>query len=161
VTFNHGVEGSSPSALTMKSRTEVNFGESGKLPVWALCWQNDYRGRHAKLDGRHVDNRMNINRTELNVTEETVYDLTKPHLDGLGSIAVLKEEGDRIRLDVIPPKHVQRTFTALEEICDEATNAISRALLRVSPLIGPLAKRQPCESDFPSCYRQRFWRLQS
>jgi hypothetical protein len=43
VTFNHGVEGSSPSALTKKINNlsaQLTIQESS---VWALCWQIDCR----------------------------------------------------------------------------------------------------------------------
>jgi hypothetical protein len=68
---------------------------------------------------------MNIYRTQLNATEQKVYDLIEPHLDGLGSIVVLKEDNDRIRLDVISPNHFQQTAAALEEACGEAAKATS------------------------------------
>src|SRR6202166_3137322 len=43
VTFNHGVEGSSPSALTKQSSTSCISGDLAKSLVWALCGQNDCR----------------------------------------------------------------------------------------------------------------------
>jgi hypothetical protein len=42
VTFNHGVEGSSPSALTNKIGRFLNFLRFAKPAVWALCWQTRY-----------------------------------------------------------------------------------------------------------------------
>jgi len=43
VTFNHGVEGLSPSALSNRIRHYLNFGAFDASPVWALCWQNTCR----------------------------------------------------------------------------------------------------------------------
>jgi hypothetical protein len=39
VTFNHGIEGSSPSALINEIRHNLNFPDFPKIPVWALCGQ--------------------------------------------------------------------------------------------------------------------------
>jgi hypothetical protein len=74
---------------------------------------------------------MSINRPEFNATGQRVCDLVKPNLDGRGSIVVSTEEGDRIRLDVISPDHLQRTAAALEAIYDEVTKATSKAIMRI------------------------------
>jgi hypothetical protein len=50
VTFNHGVEGSSPSALTNKNGRFLNFCPFPLPPVWALCWQIDCRTFPGHLD---------------------------------------------------------------------------------------------------------------
>ncbi len=42
MTFNHGVEGSSPSALTMEINYLAQIALSAELLVWALCGQNGY-----------------------------------------------------------------------------------------------------------------------
>jgi hypothetical protein len=39
VTFNHGVEGSSPSALTNQINGPAAIPQIQKMPVWALFWQ--------------------------------------------------------------------------------------------------------------------------
>jgi hypothetical protein len=66
---------------------------------------------------------MTISPAELNATEQKVYDLIHPRLDGLGSIVVLKQEGDRIRLDVVSPHNFQRAAAVLEEFSGEAAKA--------------------------------------
>lgn len=71
---------------------------------------------------------MNINRATLSAIEQTVYDMVVPRLGGLGSVVVLKEENDRIRLDVISPHHFQRTAAELEEIAGEIAEATSRSI---------------------------------
>jgi hypothetical protein len=71
---------------------------------------------------------MTIIRAELNSTEQKVYDVVLPHLDKIGSIVVLKQQGDRIRLDVISPHHFQRTAAALEEISGEAASATAHSI---------------------------------
>jgi hypothetical protein len=70
---------------------------------------------------------MKINRSELNATEQKAYDLIKPHLDGLGTLLVLEEKDDRIRLEFVSPNHFQRAAAALEEACGEAAKAMSCA----------------------------------
>jgi hypothetical protein len=43
VTFNHGVEGSSPSALTNKINTLYQYADSDEAAVSALCLQTSCR----------------------------------------------------------------------------------------------------------------------
>src|SRR3954454_8628784 len=43
VTFNHGVEGSSPSALTKKIRHNLDFTGPAEALVWAACGQMSCR----------------------------------------------------------------------------------------------------------------------
>jgi hypothetical protein len=50
VTFNHGVEGSSPSALTKKINDLGQIPNLRKLPVSALCLQSSCGARVAAMD---------------------------------------------------------------------------------------------------------------
>jgi hypothetical protein len=48
VTFNHGVLGSSPSALTKQIKHLHQISKSSEFSLWALCWQIDCRSqRHS------------------------------------------------------------------------------------------------------------------
>ncbi|MCA1457029.1 hypothetical protein I6F35_28060 [Bradyrhizobium sp. BRP22] len=68
---------------------------------------------------------MRINRVELNATEQKVHDIVMPRLEGLANILVLKQQDDRIRLDVVSQHHFQRTAAELEEACEHAAKATS------------------------------------
>ncbi|MBW7968622.1 hypothetical protein [Bradyrhizobium sp. BR 10289] len=68
---------------------------------------------------------MNIEPASLNAVEKKAYELLKPRLANLGSIVVLKEENDRIRIDVISPHHFQRTAAELEVVAGEIGQATS------------------------------------
>ena len=69
-----------------------------------------------------------IYRAALNATEQKVYDLVNPRLEGLATIVAVKEEGDdRMRLDVASPNHFQRTAAVLQEACGEAAKTTSRS----------------------------------
>ena len=50
ITFNHGVEGSSPSALTMQIKHLGKIGKSDEMPVWQRVGKSI-----AALIGRHAD----------------------------------------------------------------------------------------------------------
>jgi hypothetical protein len=63
--FNHGVEGSSPSALTNNINSLEIIPEIAETLVWAMCWQTDCHAPPVEVQAISLRNAAGISQRAL------------------------------------------------------------------------------------------------
>lgn len=64
----------------------------------------------------------------LNENERKVRDLVKPEIKDIGTIVKVKQEGDKIEIEIVSPNHFEKTAAALGGPCGEAAQATGCAI---------------------------------